>query len=71
MIVDFDYEVDKKGEFYGWGIARYSTPEQNYGKSFGKNCYKRSPEQSYKRLFKQIKKINPDASDEDIEKFLK
>ena len=71
IIIDFDYEVDKNGEFYGWGIARYSTPEQFYGKGFSKQCYKRSPEASYKRLFNQIKSINPDASNEDIEKFLK
>lgn len=71
LIIDFDYEVDKNGEFYGWGIARYSIPENYYGKGFSKKCYKRSPEESYKRIYKQIKKINPDASKEDIEKFLK
>jgi len=70
LIVDFDYEVDKNGEFYGWGIARYSIPEEFYGDSFSKKCYKRSPEESYKRLFKVIKDINPEASKEEIIKFL-
>ena len=70
LIVDFDYEVDKDGEFYGWGISRYSTPEYFYGKSFAKKCYKRTVEQSYKRLFKQIKKLNPDADELQIKKFL-
>lgn len=70
LTIDFDYEVDKNGEFYGWGIARYATPEEYYGKSFSKKCYKRTPEESYKRLFKLIKKINPDATKEEIEKFL-
>lgn len=70
LISDFDYEVDKNGEFYGWGIARYTTPEEYYGKTFAKRCYKRSPEESYKKLFRLIKKINPDASKEEIKKFL-
>lgn len=70
LISDFDYEVDKNGEFYGWGIARYTTPEEYYGKTFAKRCYKRSPEESYKKLFRLIKKINPDATKEEIKKFL-
>ena len=69
-IIDFDYEVDKNGEFYGWGISRYSTPEEFYGKKFADKCYKRTPEESYKRLFRQIKKLNPDADELQIEKFL-
>lgn len=70
ITIDFDYEVDKNGEFYGWGISRYSTPEEFFGKTFSKKCYKRTPEESYKKLFKQIKKINPEASKEQIIKFL-
>ena len=71
LIVDFDYEVDKNGEFYGWGIARYSTPEVYYGKTFTKRCYKRTPEESYKRLFRHMRKILPDVSKLEIERFLK
>ena len=70
LIVDFDYEVDKKGEFYGWGISRYSIPEI-YFKNFSKKCYKRTPEESYKRLFKHLKKVLPNVSKNDIERFLK
>lgn len=69
-ICDFDYEMDKKGEFYGWGIARYTTPEEYYGKSFAQKCYKRTPEESYARLYKQLKKLNPSASKEELKKFL-
>ena len=69
LIIDFDYETDRNGEFYGWGIARYATPEEYYGKSFAKHCYKRTPEESYERLFKQIKKLTK-ADDFLIERFL-
>lgn len=70
IISDFDYETDSNGEFYGWGISRYTTPERFFGKSFASRCYKRTPEESYKRLFRQIKKLNPDADELQIKKFL-
>ena len=70
IIIDFDYEVDKNGEFYGWGISRYSTPEQFYGSKYVESSYKPTPEESYKRLFRQIKKLNPDADELMIKKFL-
>ena len=70
MIIDFDYEVDKNGEFYGWGISRYSTPEQFYGPKYIENSYRITPEESYKRLFRHIKKLNTDADELQIKKFL-
>ena len=69
LITDFDYEMDKNGEFYGWGIARYATSEEWFGKSFAKRCYKRTPEESYQRLYKQIKKITG-AEEYQIRRFL-
>ena len=69
VISDFDYEIDKKGEFYGWGIARYATSEEYFGKNFAKHCYKRTPEESYQRLYKHIKKITG-ADDLKIRRFL-
>jgi hypothetical protein len=68
---DFEYEVDKNGNFYGWGIARYATPEEFYGKQFTKRVYKRTPEQSYQRILKHMKSILPEADEEQIIKFLK
>ena len=70
LIIDFEYETDKNGNFYGWGISRYSTPEEYYGKSFADKCYRRTPEESYERLLRQLKKINPEASRNDLKKFL-
>jgi hypothetical protein len=70
IITDFDYEMDRNGNFYGWGIARYSTPEEFFGKTFARRCYKRSPEESYKRLFKHLKKLNHEADEYAIRIFL-
>ena len=68
---DFRYATDKFGNEYGWGIAEYSTPEKFFGKKFTDKVYKRTPEQSYDRVFKHFKKILPDVEDEWIEKMLK
>ena len=69
LITDFDYEMDKKGNFYGWGVARYATPEEFFGKKFADRCYKRTPEESYERLYRQIRKLTKVKEDQ-IRKFL-
>ena len=63
---DFEYEIDKNGNFYGWGIARYATPEEFYGKSWAKKVYKRTPEESFERIRKHLKKVLPYADEEEI-----
>lgn len=67
---DFEYEMDKNGNFYGWGLARYATPESFYGKTFANNVYKRTPEESYKRILRHMKKILPEADEADIRKLI-
>lgn len=32
LISDFEYKITKGGERYGWGVARYSTPENLFDK---------------------------------------
>ncbi len=71
IISDFTYATDKYGNEYGWGIAEYSTPELYFGKKFTNSVYKRTPEESYARLFKHFKKILPGVEDKWIEKMLK
>lgn len=69
-ITNFEYEMDKKGNFYGWGIARYATFENAFGKKFVNHVYERTPEQSYQRLKRQLKRILPDVEENEIEYFL-
>lgn len=71
IISDFRYATDKFGNEYGWGIAEYTTPEKFYGKKFTGKAYKRTPEESYERLFKHFKKILPGVEDKWIDKILK
>lgn len=67
---DFVYLRDKEGNPYGWGVAEYSTPEKFFGKTFVNKVYKRTPEESYKRLYKHLKEMLPEASDGQIKKIL-
>ncbi len=71
VISDFVYMKDKNGEPYGWGVAEYSTPELFLGEDFTKRVYEREPRESYERVFAHLKKLLPQASDEQIRKLLK
>lgn len=71
LISDFQYQTDKYGNEYGWGVAEYSTPEKFLGKKFINAVYKRTPEESYERVVKQLMKILPDTGQGLIERMLR
>ncbi|MBR3469174.1 MAG: hypothetical protein IKH28_05720 [Lachnospiraceae bacterium] len=71
IISDFGHSTDKFGNEYGWGIAEYSTPEKFFGKKFTDAVYKRTPEESYDRVVKHLKKILPHAREEAIQRILR
>ena len=71
LISDFVYERDKNGKEYGWGIAEYSTPEKFFGPAFRETVYGRRPEESYRRLFRHLKELLPQADEAAIRKILK
>ncbi len=60
-IADFEYARDRHGREYGWGIARYTTPEAFFG-DFAARAYKREPEESYALLESHLKKLLPRAT---------
>lgn len=70
LMSDFRQKVNKKGQAYGWHIAAYETPETKWGYDFVAEGYKESPEESWKRIAKQIRKICPDVKDEQINKVM-
>ncbi|MBQ9512814.1 MAG: hypothetical protein IJR58_06450, partial [Lachnospiraceae bacterium] len=67
---DFVYLQDRYGATYGWGVAKYTTPEVFFGKKFSGKVYKRSPKESYERLFQHLKSLLPKESEAAIKKFL-
>ncbi len=63
---DFDYDVDKHGHQYGWGIARYTTPELMFG-NIKASC---SPEESYELMLEHLRRKFPNISDTQLKRFL-
>jgi len=70
LVGDFVYSHDKNGREYGWGIAEYSTPEVFMGSGFTDAVYKRTPEESYRRLLDRLKKMFPEIPEARLCKFL-
>ena len=68
---DFVYARTKQGKNYGWGIAEYSTPEAFFGNFFRERVYRRTPEESYQRIFDHISALFPDVDEKAIRKILK
>lgn len=55
IISDFEYKITKKGERYGWGVARYSTPENVFGDMINMNT-KFTPQESKEIILHEIQK---------------
>lgn len=66
VIADFVYNIDKRGNRYGWGIAKYTIPENLYGPVLP-DC---TPEESYEKMRLHLKKAVPVASEAQIRKLL-
>lgn len=66
VISDFEYNIDRHGNPYGWGIARYSTPETLYGKL----PTDRSPEESFQLIFQHLKSLFPYAPEQKLLKLI-
>lgn len=67
IIADFEYQISRQGERYGWGIARYCTPEALFGNDIKNACKGRSPEESRQRLHTHLKTLFPHATKKQIE----
>ncbi len=69
-ISDFEYELDRHGAPYGWGIARFATPESLYGSGLVRSAYRRSPEESLRRITEHLARQLP-ADEKRIRRLLK
>lgn len=68
IIADFEQSVSKQGEPYGWGKARYTTPEALFGYEIAKaNC---PGHKSFERLFAEMCKRQPQASSRMLAKLI-
>ena len=62
VIADFEYNTDRHGQPYGWGVARYTTPEGLYGR-LDAGC---SPEVSFRKLYTHFRQLFPEALEKSI-----
>lgn len=70
VISNFEYKMTKQGERYGWGVARYSTPEILFG-DIDISGDKITPEESLSILIDRLKKIIPSASKKSLSLLLR
>ncbi len=68
--VDFEYARDRFGAPYGWGLARYATPEAHFGADFTDRVYACEPEESAERIRAHLRRILPDAGEREIDRIL-
>lgn len=69
VTADFEYNYDKQGRRYGWGVARYCTPEDFFGRE-NFSQLKRTPAESHERIFRHLRKLLPQASEQQILKII-
>lgn len=70
VVADFEYLYNKKGEPYGWGVARYTTPEALFGEDAIQEANHHSPEESKQRLVKYLNELLPQATPGQILKII-
>ncbi|MBR1597164.1 MAG: hypothetical protein IJ665_10845 [Phocaeicola sp.] len=64
----FEYNYDKQGKRYGWGVARYCTPEDFFGED--RINVKYDAQTSYEKLYSHLRKILPHAQEEQIKQII-
>ena len=65
----FRQRRNKYGEAYGWHVAELMTPESKWGYDAVNSCGEK-PEESRNRIFEQIRKYWPKASDAALRKIV-
>lgn len=70
ITTDFVYQQDQYGKPYGWGVAKYATPEACWGAAYMENAYERTPEASYERILRHFSALFPAADEKAIRKLI-
>ncbi len=69
-IADFEYSVSKQGQRYGWGVARYCTPEAMYEFDYREAVGHRTPDESRRRIVEHLTTLFPEADKKKVEKLV-
>lgn len=70
VVADFEYNYDKEGKRYGWGVARYCTPEDFFGEEAFTEALRRTPDESYERMMAYLRQRLTWTDEEKIRKIL-
>ena len=70
VVADFEYRYTKQGERYGWGIARYTTPELLYETDFKALVSGRTPTQSQYLIYQRLKERLPHINAVELMKYV-
>jgi hypothetical protein len=69
ITADFEYSYNKQGDHYGWGKARYTTPELMYGDDLRlPTC---APNDSFCKIIAHLQSAFPQIPTADLVKFIK
>lgn len=67
---DFRQRRNKRGEYYGWAIAVYSTPEHLWGYDHVTSAYQEDPKESWKRITGRMNDLFPTATEAQIRRVI-
>lgn len=68
VTADFEYKHDRQGRRYGWGVARYCTPEDYFGpEALAVGC---TPQESRDLLTRHLQSLFPSATPAQIAQFI-
>ena len=70
-IGDFVYKKDKTGKSYGWGVAKYTTPEALLGEQTVRLAYVRNPAESGERILRHLRALLPHAEEKQLLRLLR
>lgn len=66
VIADFEYAVDRHGNPYGWGMARYAAPETLYGPLPAEG----TPAESFERIRDHFRRMFPEEPESRLRKLI-
>ncbi len=58
-IADFEYLTSKTGKPYGWGLARYTTPESLYGSEIEEAASQLDPSEAFTAIRSHVRSLFP------------
>ena len=70
IMSDFRQKQNKRGEGYGWFLAMLETPETKWGYDFVTSGYTTTPEESWRKIKKQLKAFFPGTSEKAVRQLL-